>query len=460
MKAILFASLLTSVLLSSTIQRDGETFLQIFADKSPQSNIVATVSTRKGKVTKKRCFNTRDNGEWCKFIYKTNDISINGYSDKKSIESINTAINTLATFEMSYGGRYSDIGYSILTLDDGFLLVGSTESYGRGQDNAYVIKVDKFGNKIYEGTYGKEGIDVAKSVVELDDGFMLGGTTRSFGNRVQSLYLARISKDGKLKWQKGYYSDKDDYYTGSDMVKISKNNLLIAGHEEHVEFFDSETDAYVNAINIDGARNGIRRYGGNKVDKINSIISVEDGYVFAGETESWSHGEKDAYVVKLNKDGDIIWDKVFGWNYTEVAQQIIATKDGGYILVGYTDSQHTNQRDALVVKMDKDGNKIWQYHYGSKEHEEGFGIVEADDGFVFVGYTKDTKSYNSDIYLVKINNDGNIMWHKSYGGDGEDKAYAIAKTDDGFVITGYVTSEENFSKDLYLLKVDKNGNLN
>ena len=366
MKTLLLTTLITSALFSSVVQQNGEAMLQIFADKNPQSDIVATVSTRKGKITKKRCFNTHYNNQWCKFTYSSNDISITGYSDKESIDSIDTAINTKPTFEKTYGGRYSDVGNAILVLDDGFLIVGSSESYGRGQDDAYVVKVDKFGNRIFEKTYGKEGRDTANAVVELDDGFVLGGTTTSFGNRVQSLYLVRIAKNGKLKWQKGYYSDKDDYYTGSDMVKIAKDNLLIAGHEEHVEFFDSETNAYMNAITINGARNGIKRYGGNKVDKIHSIISVKDGYVFAGETDSWSHGEKDAYVVKVNKDGDIIWDKVFGWSYSEVARQIIATNDGGYIAVGYTDSDHKNQKDVFIVKMDANGNKVWQYHYGSK----------------------------------------------------------------------------------------------
>ena len=459
MKAILLISLITSVLLSSTVQRNGETLLEIFAEKNPQSNIVSTVSLRDGKITKKRCFNTRDYGEWCKFEYVTKDISISGYSDKKSLDTVYTAPNAHSTFEMTYGGRYNDIGNAILVLDDGFLLVGSTESYGKGQDDAYVVKVDKLGNILYEGTYGKEGRDTANAVVKLDDGFILGGTTSSFGNRVQSLYLVRISKDGKLKWQKGYYSDKDDYYVGNDLIKIAKDNLLIAGYEDHVEFFDSEINAYMNAITIDGARNGIKRYGGNKVDKIHSIISVKDGYVFAGETDSWSHGEKDAYIVKVNKDGDIIWSKSFGWRYSEVARQIIATKDGGYIAVGYTDSDHKNQKDAFVVKMDANGEKVWLYHYGSRENEEGYGIVESDDGYVFVGYTKDTKSYNSDIYLVKIDKNGSVMWHRNYGGDADDKAKAIAKVKDGYVITGYVTSEENFSKDLYLLKVDENGNV-
>jgi len=459
MKFTLLVLLFASTLFSSVIETNEGTFLQIYADKDPQSNIVATVSVDKGKIETSRCFNTRDDARWCKLTYTQNGVSINGFSDEKSLKALDSRANKKSTFELSYGGRYSEVGNAILPLEDGILLVGSTESFGKGQKDVYVVKVDNFGNKIWSGAYGGGSTDEANAVVPVQDGFMLTGTTSSFGNRVENIYLAKISKTGKLIWQKGYYSDKDDYYVAKDMVKISEDNLLIAGHEDHVKFFDAEVNFYLNAINTDGQRNGIKRYG-NGEEKSNSIISVSDGYVMAGETDTWGNGAKDSYVVKINKDGDRVWHNAFGWSYDEVANQIIQTKDGGYIIVGTTDSDHRNQKDVFVVKMDKDGNKVWQYHYGSKEHEEGRGIVETEDGYVITGYTKDTKSYNSDVYLLKIDKNGNIVWHRHYGGDRDDEGNAIAKVKDGFIITGYITSKKNNSKDLYLLKVDNNGNIN
>lgn len=460
MKFTLSILVFASILFSAVIQTNEGTFLQVYADKNPQSNIVSTVSVDKGKIETLRCFNTRDDSIWCKLKYTLNGVSISGFSDKKSLDSIASRENKKSTFEANYGGRYSEVGNAILPLEDGILLVGSTESFGNGQNDVYVVKVDNFGNKIWSGAYGGGGVDIAKSVVSVKDGFMLAGTTRSFGNRIQSLYLAKISKSGNLRWQNGYYSDKDDYYTGNSMVKINDGNLLIAGHEDHVKFFDSEINFYLNAINTDGQRNGIKRYGGNKVEKANSIISVEDGYVIAGETDSYGHGGKDSYVVKINKDGDRIWHSAFGWRYDEITKQIIETKDGGYIMVGTTDSDHKNQKDVYVVKINKDGNRAWQFHYGSKEHEEGNAIVETKDGYVITGYTKDTQSYNRNVYLLKVDKVGNVVWHRNYGGDSDDEGNAIAKVKDGFVITGYTTSKNSNSKDLYLLKVDNNGNIN
>ena len=146
MRLILLTSILASTLFSAVVQNNGESLLQIFANKNPQSTVISTVSLRDGKVIKDRCFNTRDHGIWCKINYNYKGLVLTGYSDEKSLNLIASQTNTHSTFEISFGGRYDDVGYAILPIEDGILLVGSTQSYGKGQDDAYVIKVDDFGN--------------------------------------------------------------------------------------------------------------------------------------------------------------------------------------------------------------------------------------------------------------------------------------------------------------------------
>lgn len=457
MKKMVLMSLFTSLLMANVTQTSEGTFIDIYSDKDPQSNIIATVSIDKGTIVKKRCFSNRDSQRWCKIEYVHNDLRIHGYSDEDSLDIIYAIPNSKSTFEQTYGGKYDDEANAVLELKDGYMLVGSTASFGKGQSDAYIVRVDKFGNKIYSLALGGASEDSANAVVELKDGFVLGGSTRSFGNGVESIYAAKFSKAGELLWQHGYYSDKDDYYQANDMIKVSETNMLFAGSENHVKFFNSELNVYVNAIDTNGQKNGVKRYGGDKLDEANSIINTEDGYVLAGVTKSWGHGGEDAYVIKLDKEGNQIWHNAYGYAYDEVANQIIATKDGGFILVGTTDSDIKNQQDIYVVKLNADGTRDWQAHYGSKEDEEGFGIVETEDGYVIAGYTKDTPSYNSDVYLLKISKSGGTVWSRKYGLDKDDAAHAIIKVKDGFVVAGYKTSEETYSKDLYILKVDENG---
>ncbi|MEN8304509.1 MAG: hypothetical protein ABFQ64_10610, partial [Campylobacterota bacterium] len=318
MKIALIVSIVTSTLLAGIVETNKGMFLELFTYKN-STEIVSRVPISKGKIEKKNCYSTRNAEEWCKVTYRDGGMVINGYSEKKYLDIIAQAPNTKSTFEQTYGGKYDDVANDIIALKDGYLLVGETQSFGEGNSDAYIIKVDKLGNKVYSAAYGGGNADVASAVVEMEDAFMVTGTTSSFGNRVQSLYLLKLAKNGNKMWQKAYYSDKDDYYAGNDIIKISDTNTLIAGTEDHVKFFNSEVNIYLNAITTNGKRNGIKRYGGEDPERANSIISVSDGYVIAGETDTWGHGGLDAYVIKIDKDGNRVWHNAFGFDEDESA---------------------------------------------------------------------------------------------------------------------------------------------
>jgi len=460
MKSALLIPMLTSALLAGLVETNEGTFLELYSDYNIQSDIISKVSTEKGRLDRQRCRKTRDESEWCKVTYTLSGISVTGWSDKRSLDTIASKPNKRPTFEKNYGGQYSDIGNDILALKDGFLIVGQTDSFGKGQNDVYLMKTDKFGNKLWSFVYGGKQNDVAYSVTAINDGFMIAGKTGSFGNRDQSLYVARISNDGRLVWQNGYYSDKDDYYVGKSILQTDDNHVVVAGSEDHMKFFDSDVYCQLTGININGQKEWIKNYGGEDTDRANSIIRSGNNFVFAGVTDTWGHGGDDAYVVKVNNKGQRVWHNAFGYGYDEEANQIITTKDGGYLVVGTTESDHRNAKDVYVVKVNENGTRAWQKHYGSTEDEEGLDVVEVENGYVIAGYTKDTKSYKSDVYLLKIDRIGNIFWEKKYGGNNDEKGHAIAKTDDGFVVTGYTSSTADHSKDLYILKVDNNGNMN
>ncbi len=458
MRLLILASLLTSTLFGGLHETSDGLFLEIYDKHDPQSNIIAEVSTEKGEIEQLRCRGTRD-GEWCRVRYHHDGVVLNGWSDKRSLDAIATRPNTKPTFEKRFGGRYGEEGNALLVLEDGFLLVGTTESFGEGQKDAYVVKVDKFGNKLWSETYGGGADDIVEAVIPVKDGYMLAGSTWSIGSEGQNLYTLRISEKGDLLWENGYYAKKRDRYLGKSLVKVNDNHVMVAGSEEHIKFFNSTVLCYLTAININGQEKWVQRYGGGNPDRANSIIKVDGGFVFAGMTETWGSDGKNMYVVKIDESGKRLWHQAFGYDYDEVVNQVIATHDGGYILVGSTNSDHRKLNDVYVVKIDANGNKQWQHHYGGNADEEGFGIVEDDDGYVIVGYTESTKDRSSDVYLLKIDRNGAVYWKKSYGASGNDVGRAIVKVDDGFVITGYSQGPISRGRDLYMLKVDRNGNL-
>jgi hypothetical protein len=458
-KSVLFTSLVASTLLAGIVEKKSGTFIELFSDNDPQSKKVALLSVDNAKIEILKCKSNKYSDTWCSIRYSNDDVILNGYSDKKSLDIISSKPNNNPTFEIDYGGNYKESANKLLKLKDGFLLVGESESFGEGMSDAYVIKTDKFGNKIWSRTYGGRGDDVAKDVVQMRDSFVFSGNTRSFGSLDQSMYVFRTKKDGTLLWQKGFYSDKDDRYSGNSLVKINDDFVLVAGHEDHAKFFDSEVNIYLSAVDMNGKRTWVERYGGEDQDVANSIIKVKGGYVFAGYTETWGHGDKDAYIVKIDEKGDRIWHNAIGYHDDEVAKQIIQTSDGGYALVGFSNSSRRNMKDVFVAKLDANGNVQWQGLFGSREDDEGLGIVEDNGNLVVVAYTKYTKKGKKGIYLLKLSQHGTIIYERVYAGSEDQVANAIINTKDGYAMAGYTKNTPNRNQNMLFMKVDKDGNL-
>ncbi len=458
MKIILTLSLLTTALLAGLHETNEGLFLEVYEKHDSQSRIIAEVSTQKGHLEQLKCRGVR-NSEWCKIRYRSEGVILEGWSDKKSLDALTQIPNTKSTFEMRYGGRYAEAGHDLLALDDGFLVVGSTESFGAGARDAYVVKTDSYGNHLWDKSYGGSRDDSVAAVIPFQGGYMLTGATYSFGNGNENLYALRIDANGQMMWQEGYYTQKRDRYMGKALALVNDQHVMVAGSQEHVKFFNGDTFCYLTAIDAKGRQKWEQFYGGSSPDRANSIVKVNGGYVFAGMTESWGDSGKNMYVVKIDDQGKRVWHQAFGGELDDVAHKVIATTDGGYLLVGYTSSDHRKLKDVYVVKLDANGVSQWQRHYGGSADEEGLGVVEAEDGYVIVGYTKSTKDLSSDLYLLKIDFDGLVVWTHNYGANGNDGGEAIVKVTNGYVMTGFSDSSSDKGRELYLLKVDKEGRL-
>ncbi len=363
------------------------------------------------------------------------------------------------TFEKHFGGDREEIGKAILTLNDGYLVGGTTESFARGQTDAYIIKIDKNGDKVWSKVLGGSNADTLESLLAIKGGFIFCGSTKSFGEAMLNTFVGRISQNGQTQWVQALYLDKDDSYRGYDMAKINDEHIMIAGSHKQRKMFNSNLDSRHDAVNIDGKHTFGISFGFKNEEELKSIIRVSNGYVTAGYTESYGKGGKDIYINRIDNDAHRVWHVTYGFNDDETANQIIATNDGGFIVVGTTYSARAFSRQVYVVKIDAKGRKIWDGHYGYKLDEEGRGIIEVEDGYVIAGYTRSTKNRAADVYVLKLNHSGKKVWQYAYGGYNDDEAYAIANTaDGGMIVTGFSTDAKK-SKELYILKLDKNGKL-
>lgn len=202
-------------------------------------------------------------------------------------------------------------------------------------------------------------------------------------------------------------------------------------------------------------------YGGGNDDVAYDIKQTFDGgFIVCGMTESKGAGGKDAYIIKLDPDGRVEWERTFGQSRDEVAKAIIQTTDSGYAFVGYTTSHGRRTRDVYFVKLDSKGNFQWEGIYGGRRHDYGADLVQTYDGnYAIVASTRSFGPGNYSVWVMKIDTTGRRMWRRTEGGRRADHGYSIAEhpKDSSLVVAGSTASFGMGLSDMWLLKIRKNG---
>ena len=159
--------------------------------------------------------------------------------------------------------------------------------------------------------------------------------------------------------------------------------------------------------------------------------------------------------------GAITWDKTFGGSKDDKAYSIAQTSDGGYIVAGDTESKGAGLDDVWVIKLDKNGNKEWDKTFGGKYYDEPYSIAQTSDGgYIVAGYTDSKGAGGEDVWVIKLDKNGNKEWDKTFGGSDWDKANSVIQTSDGgYIVAGDTESKGAGGDDAWVIKLDKNGNL-
>ncbi len=206
-----------------------------------------------------------------------------------------------------------------------------------------------------------------------------------------------------------------------------------------------------------------RTYGGPDHDEGFSVQQTADGgYVITGYTCSYGAGGYDVYLIKTDSLGDTLWVRTYGGDRWEESYSVQQTIDGGYIIAGYTESFGTGvDEDVYLIKTDSSGDILWTKTYGGPGNDEARSVQQtADSGYVVVG-NRDMSDDHFDIWLLRTDKNGDTLWTKTYGTTGYNQvAYSAQCTiDGGYIITGYTEVFESGSFYLYvwLLKTDDNG---
>lgn len=180
----------------------------------------------------------------------------------------------------------------------------------------------------------------------------------------------------------------------------------------------------------------------------------DGGFIVVGMTSSFGAGGWDAYIVKLDANGNKLWEKTFGGTNDDLVGRVVRTHDGGYILVGWTKSFGAGGSDMYIVKLDQDGSKQWERTYGRDRDDQAWSVQQTNEGgYIVAGWTKSFGT-SMDAYVLKLDASGNKVWEKTFGGNKDDLAYSVEQTKDGgYVFAGWTQSFGVGQTDVYIIRV-------
>ncbi|MDO6676548.1 hypothetical protein Q4517_13450 [Tenacibaculum sp. 1_MG-2023] len=361
---------------------------------------------------------------------------------------------TLTTPEVSLvktlGGSVNESGRSVInTIDGGYIVAGFTQSIDGDiettkntiQYDFWVLKFDTNDNLQWQKTYGGSKDDKAFKIIQTNDsGFAIVGYGKS--------------DDGDVEINQGF----DDVWIlklDSNGIVVWKKNTGFSGADQGFSIIQTSDGGYF----------------------VGSILDVTASGGLGNSKQAAKHAGGDYWGIKLNTNGGIEWRKYFGGTNTDTCYDIAEATDG-YLLIGSSDSNDVDIKnnkgsyDFWVVKIDKSGNLLWEKSFGGTEIDEARAITKTNDGnFIIVGDTrssdKDISQNNggADLWAIKITSQGKLLWQKNYGGSSFDVGRSIKKTSNGdFLISGSSRSaDNNFTNkgqnDALIMKIDTDGNL-
>ncbi|MRT17866.1 T9SS type A sorting domain-containing protein [Vitellibacter sp. q18] len=291
------------------------------------------------------------------------------------------------------------------------------------------------------------------------------------------LFSSALQAQITIDWENSYGDGQ-----GNDHQRTTDGGTVIVG-----ESFVSGSGINVKIIklNSSGALEWEQIYGGSNHESGQSVLQTADGgYIVASASESsdgdvtGNHGDYDFWLLRLDASGSLLWEKSFGGSGEDYAHEIIPANDGGFLIAGHTFSNNgdvtanNGMGDFWVIKINDGGNLLWQKNYGGSDDDLATGIAATPDGYIIAGQSSSSNgdvSQNNgeaDVWTVKINNSGVLQWEKSTGGSLNDFGNAIIVTaDGGFAVAGGSNSNDgdisgnHGEVDYLVLKFDSTGTL-
>ncbi|MCK4312893.1 MAG: T9SS type A sorting domain-containing protein [Candidatus Cloacimonetes bacterium] len=309
---------------------------------------------------------------------------------------------------------------------------------------------------LWTKTYGGNEDEVARSIqLTNDEGYIVTGNIGLF--YTSDILLFKTDQDGNIIWEHTFDNQFQD--RANSVIQTLDGGFIIAGST----FLDSPNfyDAWLIKTDQNGNVIWDSTYGGEDSEVATSIIQLNDGsFIIAGNTTSYGSGCFDMWLFKIDQEGNLEWQHTFGGEANEGAMSLQQTLDGGFIIAGWTELPGSDI-DVLLVKTDQNGLLMWESTFNITDEERANSVLQTDDGgYIIAGYSETTSTSNADALLIKVDQGGDLEWYNTYGGSEDEMAFSVLQTDDSeYIIAGFTESFGAGSDDVWIIKTDQDGNL-
>lgn len=370
-------------------------------------------------------------------------------------------LNGQISFFNSYGGSGNDYGKSIISdIDSGYTFVGATESFGAGNTDLYLVKIDSIGNFVWSKTFGGANVDWGMDLQQTSDsGYIITGYSNSFDFDYE-VYTIKTDKNGDSIWTRKYGGNDWDF--GYGIAILNDSTYIIAG--ETYSFGNGTSDGYILAINNKGDTLWTKTYGGSSKDKFNDVlVTSTNELLFTGSTTS-TDGDTDFWVVKTDSDGNELWQYTAGDSLNDEATMIIEGNDGNYYFMGNYESILGTEVDFGVTKLAPGGNLVGTLPpFNNTNRDEGCFILQyaGESSFFEGGKSNSYGNGGFDAYYAEVDNNGYVMnGHLLTNGTSFDEITENADTtyDHGLIMIGTTTGTNLGISSIFVIKIDSNFN--
>ena len=298
---------------------------------------------------------------------------------------VNLDENGNYNWSKTYGGTGDDAANAVIsTSDGGYIMAGFSQSFSSIGNDIYITKTDAGGTVVWSETHGGSGDEKAYAVVELaGGGYIVAGGTSSFGAGNTDMYLIRLDANSAPLWTKTYGGPGYDY--AYDAKQTSDGGYILAGYT--YSYGSGEADVYLVKTDEAGDIEWTRVIGGAADDIAWSVIEISTGgYAIAGTSTSFGSGEEDIYFVITDASGTPVVTKTFGGTAEDHGTSIAEASDGGFAIAGYSKSYTNQAEDICLIKTDANGEEAWTKVYAGSFNDRVWDVKQStDNGFIMAG---------------------------------------------------------------------------